>query len=68
MLGTKVAIKDLTTDLNDSYAEKNISLKPTDADFEHFYLECKVELKLETIVSKMNNRKILKFNVIDIEA
>lgn len=63
--GTKVMIKELNTDLNDYYTEKNGALLPNSPDFEHFYIECRVQQKLETIVMRSNGRKILKFNIVD---
>jgi len=66
VLGTKVKICDISVDLHDHYVQKNHDFKVSDKEFEHFYLECKVQQKLETIVCR-NGRKIMKFNIIDLE-
>ena len=40
-------------------------MPPSDPNFEHFYVECKLQQKLETITMRSNGRKILKFNIVD---
>ena len=65
ILDYKYIIHELTIQLCKEYQAKNFNLSPSDNNFSNWHLDCLVQQKLATIVSRQNGRRILKFNVVD---